>query len=620
VPATIAKVLGVREEDAGLLERLGATLADKQLLLVLDNFERLVDAAAVVADLLARAPCLKVLVTSRTPLHVYGEREFPLPPFALPDMDRLPSVERLCLYEAVRLFIERAQAVKPDFAVTSANAPAVAEICSRLDGLPLAIELAAARVKVLPPQALLKRLEQRLPLLTGGAQTLPARQQTMRDAIAWSHDLLSPEEQIVFRRLAVFPGGCTIDAAEAVARAEDALDVFATMAGLVDESLLRQEEGTDGEPRFRMFETIREYGSERLAASGEGDDVSRRLAAWYVAFAEMAYPGLLGASMEKSWIDRLDRESPNLRAAVTWLLANGQEPRALRLLVATEDYWTQRISKADHRQWLLAGLAGGADAPAVDRAVAHNMIAFAAATAGDYEQASVHARYALSAAEESAEPAAIGLAHYTDGLVWEQRGDGQRAAAAFAKTVPILREAGNESFAMWVQADLADKLVWLGDLEAAVPMLEEALASFRAMGNTTGIAMATGQRGMAALAQEDLPFAARLFAESLDAARRIPFERFVLGATAGLAGVALAFGQPERAARLLGATDGARASLGMKRISHALHTDRITTATRDALGTPAFEEAWSGGMVLSYEETVAEALALADEVASGARP
>jgi predicted ATPase/class 3 adenylate cyclase len=256
VPSAILAALRSREAGGTAEERVAAVLARKHTLLLLDNVERVVDAAPFISTLLARAPDLRVLATSRSPLHVYGEREYPLAPLPLPDHTQLPSVEHLSQYEAVRLFVERAQAVKPDFAVTNANAPAVAEICIRLDGLPLAIELAAACVKVLPPQALLKRLEKRLPLLTGGARTQPARQQTMRNAIAWGHDLLAPDEQMLFRRLAVFAGGCTMEAAEVVASEEGALDVYPRIAALIDKSLLRQEEGRKGEPRFRMLETV----------------------------------------------------------------------------------------------------------------------------------------------------------------------------------------------------------------------------------------------------------------------------------------------------------------------------------------------------------------------------
>jgi predicted ATPase len=369
VPSGIAAALGVREEGSGITNRLAVMLAGKHLLLVLDNFERVVDAASVVADLLARAPGVKVLTTSRTPLHVYGEREFPLPPFPMPDLAHLPSVEALSQYDAVRLFIERAQAVRPDFAVTTTNAPAVVEICHRLDGLPLAIELAAASVKVLPPQSLLKRLEQRLPLLAGGARTLPARQQTMRNTIAWSHDFLMPEEQTLFRRLAVFPGGCTIDAAEAVASGEGSLDVFAGLTALVDKSLLRQDEGVDGEPRFRMLETVREYGQERLVVSGERDETQQRLANWCLSLAEELRPDFTGGEMQPRSVEQFHEELPNIRTVVTWLLDHGAATPVLRLLAATEDYWVQRhTGNAELRRWLKTALDAAPDAPASDRA------------------------------------------------------------------------------------------------------------------------------------------------------------------------------------------------------------------------------------------------------------
>ena len=337
VPSVIAGILGVREEGSGIANRLAAMLAEKQLLLVLDNFERVVDAASVVADLLARAPGVKVLTTSRTPLHAYGEREFPLPPFPMPDPAHLPPVETLSQYEAVRLFIERAQAVKPDFAVTTANAPAVAEICSRLDGLPLAIELAAAHVKVLPPQALLTRLEKRLPLLTGGARTLPARQQTMRGAIAWSHDLLDEDEQVHFRRVAVFAGGCTLEAAEAVVNQEGTRDVFVGIAALVDKSLLRQEEGAEGEPRFRMLETVREFGLERLEASGEESATRHRHTRYFLDLAERAGPEIFHTADQSARDSHLTRLSarPGWMSSTASLTTCGRRWGGRRRLLAT---------------------------------------------------------------------------------------------------------------------------------------------------------------------------------------------------------------------------------------------------------------------------------------------
>jgi predicted ATPase len=273
VISTIEQALGVREYgEQPLLDSLKSYLHGKRILLLLDNFEQVVDTAPAVAELLAAAPGLKVLITSRMPLRLMGEREFAVPPLALPDLKHLPAEpDRLAQYEAVRLFIERAHAVKADFAVTNENAPAVAEICYQLDGLPLAIELAAGRIKLFPPQALLKKLDSRLKLLTGGARDLPARQQTIRSTIDWSYELLDAGEQTLFARLGVFVGGCTIEAAEAVCSADGNLliEVVDGIAALLDKSLLRQQEGVSGEPRLVMLETIREYALEQLEASGE---------------------------------------------------------------------------------------------------------------------------------------------------------------------------------------------------------------------------------------------------------------------------------------------------------------------------------------------------------------
>src|SRR5215203_602606 len=270
VASAIITALAVREASGeSLIERLKAVLRDKRLLILLDNFEQIVEAAPIVADVLGTCPALTLLVTSRVRLRLSGEREFPIAPLGLAELDRHRGVEDISTSDAVRLFVARAEAVQPDFALTSDNAVAVAEICRRLDGLPLAIELAAARVKVLPPSALLARLDHRLPLLTGGGRDLPARQQTMRAAIAWSHDLLSSDEQVLFRRLAVFVGGFTLEAAEAVTSGsgEPGSDPFDGVASLLDKSLLRQDVGPGGEPRFTMLETVREFALEQLLAS-----------------------------------------------------------------------------------------------------------------------------------------------------------------------------------------------------------------------------------------------------------------------------------------------------------------------------------------------------------------
>ncbi|MDP9368914.1 MAG: NB-ARC domain-containing protein, partial [Chloroflexota bacterium] len=315
---TVAGVLGVRPAgDQPLTDLLAVTLQDRHLLLVLDNFEQVVEAAPLVTALLAACPRLTVLVTSRVRLQVSGEQAFPVPPFALPAPGE-GTVSCLEAVEAVRLFVARARAAKPDFALTEENGTIVAEVCRRLDGLPLAIELAAARIAHLPPAALLARLERRLPLLTGGARDLPARQRTIRNTIAWSHDLLVPEEQVLFRRLAVFVGGFTLAAAEAVASTSDdlGLDVFNGVCSLADKSLLREEDGPGGEPRYLMLETIREFELEQLAAAGEEAAIRDRHAAFFADLAAAIAPYLPWRADADAAVARLDADQDNLRAAL----------------------------------------------------------------------------------------------------------------------------------------------------------------------------------------------------------------------------------------------------------------------------------------------------------------
>jgi predicted ATPase/class 3 adenylate cyclase len=345
---TIAQTLGLQEEgDRSLLDQLQVTLHEKQVLLLLDNFEQVASAAMQVADLLGACPQLKVLVTSREALHVRAEREFPVPALALPDLKHLPDLATLSQYEAVALFIERAQAVKPDFQVTNANAPAVAEICARLDGLPLAIELAAARVKLFPPQDLLTRLGQRLPLLTSSLRDVPARQQTLRKTIQWSYDLLAPQEQHLFRRVSVFAGGCTLQAIEALSASlgSASTSVLDDVASLIDKNLLQQTAQEGEDVRLTMLETIREYGLEALETSRETEMARQAHAAYYLAMAGEAAQRFKN-SQQAEWLERLEREHDNLRSTLWWTLEPAQaESRlemALRLGDAMSEFWWVR--------------------------------------------------------------------------------------------------------------------------------------------------------------------------------------------------------------------------------------------------------------------------------------
>jgi predicted ATPase/class 3 adenylate cyclase len=362
VVSAIAQTLGVKETGGQpLAERLKHDLHDKQMLLLLDNFEQVLGAAPLVAELLAAAPRLTVLVTSRAVLHLSGEHEFPVPPLTLPDLKQLPPVEILSQYAAVALFIARAQAVTPDFQVTNATAPAVAEICQRLDGLPLAIELAAARSKLFPPQALLARLGSRLQVLSGGARDRPAHQQTLRSTIDWSYDLLQPREQTLFRRLAVFISGCTLAAAEAICnlrltiddlrlgaeaeqivnRQSEIVNILDGLTALVDQSLLQWVEQAEGEQRFVMLETIREYALERLVASGEADAIRQQHATYYLALAEVAEPQFQSAE-QTAWLARLTVEHANLRAALAWSLGGHDTEVGGQLAGALWWFWFVR--------------------------------------------------------------------------------------------------------------------------------------------------------------------------------------------------------------------------------------------------------------------------------------
>jgi predicted ATPase len=405
----IAQVLVIPDVSApSLLGQVQRALKAKQLLLVLDNFEQVAAAALMVAELLAACPALKILVTSRVALHVRAEHEFAVPPLALPDLKRLPDLVTLSQYEAVALFIERAQAVKADFQVTNATAPAVAQICARLDGLPLAIELAAARAKYSAPPMLLARLEQGLSVLSGGARDLPARQQTLRAAMAWSYQLLAPQEQLLFRRLSVFVDGWDWQAAEQVSRATDGLSggILEGLESLVDKSLLRPEGQGEEEPRWWMLQTLREFGLEVLAGAGESEVTRQAHAGYYLALAEEAAPRLRGSEQAR-WLALLEQEHENLRAALSFLLEQaqrqaglpqGQEPaeRALRLCAALYEFWEMRDYSLEGQAFLEQALAVRSG---VRAAVQAQVLFDAAATAvsvDDFERAETLGGEALS--------------------------------------------------------------------------------------------------------------------------------------------------------------------------------------------------------------------------------
>jgi predicted ATPase len=461
---TIAQTLGIQEAPGqSLLERLVEGLRQKQLLLLLDNFEQVLSAAVQVADLLSACPRLNVLVTSRETLHVRAEHEFAVPPLALPDPRHLPELAALAQSEAVALFLERAQATKSDFQLTPTNARAIAEICTHLDGLPLAIELAATRIKLLPPQVLLARLGQGLAVLTSGARDVQARHQTLRHTITWSYDLLNAQEQRLFRRLAVFVGGCTLEAAEAVSTAVDDTDadVLEGMASLLDKSLLQRTERDGEEPRFVMLEIIREYGLEVLASEREAQATRTAHAAYYLALAEQAEPELSGPQ-QLSWFERLEREHDNLRAALSWFLEQDSERRrselALRFSGALSRFWEIRGYVSEGRRWLERVLDESRGVRSAVRAKALVGAGALATLQDDFGQAEALCGEGLALYRELGDRRGSATALSCLGYATMMRSNYAAAHALLEEALALFREAGDTGSSVYALHRLASVL------------------------------------------------------------------------------------------------------------------------------------------------------------------
>jgi len=664
VLSTIAQALAVQEQGSRpLLEGLQDHLREKQLLLLLDNFEQVVSAAPVVAELLVAAPRLRVLVTSRTSLHLSGEHEFVVPPLALPDLRNLPPPDRLLQYGAIRLFVARAQAAHSAFVMTGENATAIAAICQQVDGLPLAIELAAGRSKLFAPQALLSRLRNRLKLLVGGAQDLPLRQQTLRGTIAWSYDLLGQDEKALFRRLAVFVGGCTLEAAEAVCTAQGDLliDVLEAVAALVDKSLLRQETQADGQPRLLMLETIREYALERLAASGEAEAVQRQHAIFFLRFSEEAEPKIRGAE-HFLWRTRLEVEHDNLRAALRWTLESQEAEMGMQLAFSLVAFWRASNQDREGRNWCEQVLAQpGTSARTAARAMA--LLAAGAMTMfqGDLPQAQLLLEESIAIGREVGRAAkrtlALALALLAYGALLQGNLGAARELAE--EGVRLFREVGEAWGTALALNHLGRATLELGDPVAARPLLEESAALFRA-GNMQRLAMPLNTLGRVALRQGDDTGARAYCEEALAVARATGDELFIAEALAqlgtvalhvgdsgqatalyqqsltliwtrgyreciaedlaGLAATASLLGQPERAARLFGAVEALREVSGI-RLSPLPRADydRAVEGIRAHLDEATFAQAWEKGRAMPLEQAIAEALATQDEPPTGTK-
>ena len=632
---TIAQSLGLSDSDPLTLPAtLARSLAERRLLLVLDNFEQVSAAASEVAALLRGVPGLKALVTSRAALRVQGEQEYPIPPLSLPVVADETSVDALGQIPSVRLFVTRAQAAQSDFSLTAANAAAVIAICRRLDGLPLAIELAAARSAFLPPATLLARLEKGLAVLGSGARDLPARQRTLRDTIAWSYDLLTPAERALLRQLAVFAGGWTLESAEAVCAPPDddpeAPTVLEGLAALLAHHLVARVEDAAGtssapageaapaEPRFGMLETIRTFALEQLAAANTaGDDEERRCrerhAAYFFGLAEAAGPELRGAE-QVQWLARLEREFPNLRAALDWSFAGGESAVGLQLAVTLDRFWQYHAYLREGLHWLQRGLANP-ELPTALRARALGLAGWLARNLGDHPLATNLLEESLALYRELGDLAGLTDALDSLGDVAYFGGDAARAQAVHEENLALRRTLNDR----WGVAMSLNSLGWAalaqGDLDRTSSLLEEALALVRDLGDQRGIAMILGSRGLLGLDQgdgmaatSDLTASLRLFAE-LNNRLDITLSIAGLAAAAGLRGLDL------QAARLYGAAQR-QAELGDWQLDALLwqrHYRPHLDAARDRLGLPPWQAALATGRTFTPETAITEALELALE-------
>src|ERR1022692_2628681 len=568
IASAIAQAVGVREVgNQSALESLKDYLGglDQPMLLLLDNFEHLVSAAQVISDLLSVGPKLKIVVTSQSPLHVYGEHEFPVPPLALPDPKSLLPLDVLSRLPAIALFVERARAVKHEFALTNENAPAVAAVCARLDGLPLAIELAAARIKLLSPSAMLARLEDCLNLLTGGARDLPTRQQTLRGTVDWSYGLLNPAEQTLFRRLAVFLGGCTLEAVEAVCDTAGDLgvDVLDGMASMVDKSLAQQVEEAAGETRFVMLTTIREYALERLAASDDVAATRRSHAAYYLVLAE---EGALEAAAHPEWLDRFEVEHDNFRAALEYLLKTGDADWGLRLGTALFHFWETReyLTEGRSRITRLLALEGAAARPKL-RARLLFSAAVLAGEQGDYTSAQQLFEDSLETCLELDDHRGVAVALNALAVNARDRGETTTASFLFERCVAIWRDVGEPADIARALSNLANVTRLQGEAARASSLYDECLAIFRKVGDVAGIAWTLNYQGDVARESNDLT-AARSFYEQSLAAFSLSRDGWGIASTlSDLASLSWDQGDNDEARRLYGESIQMFQNLGHKR-------------------------------------------------------
>ncbi|HET9539222.1 MAG TPA: adenylate/guanylate cyclase domain-containing protein [Candidatus Limnocylindria bacterium] len=608
---TIAQALGMADPGGGVLDHLADQLAGKQLLLVLDNFEQVIEAAPQIGELLTRLPEIKILATSRSPLHVYGEQEYPVPPLGLPDPQHLPDLEALSQFASVALFVERAMAVRPGFAVDASNAPAIAEICVRLDGLPLAIELASARVRLLSPQAILSRLGDQLGLLAGGASNLPARQQTLRGAIGWSHDLLESGDRVAFARLAVFAGGADLPAVEQVVLADwpadagPAPDALDAVASLLDKSLLRQEMHEADESRFRMLFAIRAFGMERLAELEPGSETRWRHVDYFLGLAEQLAGKVFGGEQNAA-LDTFEREHDNLRAATTFAIEQRDADRAMRLLSAMWRFWQMRgyLPEARDRADHILPLEG---APPEVQQRAYDAAGGIAYWQGDMLSARAWYERERALAEQVGDKPGVAEAIYNNSFTYSLTPDDADQATAMAEDAldryRRLGDRAGEGKALWA---VVNSYVFSDDIVPALAMVDESLVIARELGDRFQLGWALFTRGLILNKSGDRDAARRSYEEALAIFRETNDMTGYALVLDGIAVVEWGLGDRDRAMKIAGAAAEITNVQGMGLAQINRQTSQFYP--EDMLSEQSLADAYAQGRQLTADEAIALAL------------
>ena len=591
VARTILEALEVPETGRAPDDELSRALARSDLLLVVDNFEQVLPAAPLIPRLLAACPSLKVIVTSRASLHVAGEREFPVPP--------LPEDE------AAELFVTRAQAANPAFALTEENATAIAELCTKLDGLPLAIELAAARAKLLTPAALLVRLGNRLELLTGGRRDAPRHQQTLRHTLDWSYDLLEPDLQRLFAQLSVFAGGCTLASAEAVCRIDGS--ILDGLVGLGDESLLGRREGV--EPRFVMLQIVRDYALERFKASADSDALRRRHLEHFVALAEEAEPGLAGAE-QAGWLARIEDEHDNLRAALAYALEAGDAELALRLVVGVRRFWQIHGYLAEGRQSIRSTLTATEGTHSDLRAKAFNMLGILAGEQGDFDAAHDEFTQAAEEARRVGATRALSSALVNLGNISFFSGNLDAARDLYRESIEHFAALGDLRGQALARENIGLLSLTADDPAEAVTWMTTARAQAREAGDELEVGHASRNLAAANIELGNFAEAANLLTESLAIARELGDTHGIAESLETFAGLSATIGEVARAATLFGASDATRASIGARRQpDHEILHERWLSRTLANLETNAYSKLYEDGRALALDAACSLALA-----------